>query len=497
MKPLSICMVSSEVAPLAKTGGLADVSAALVRYLTDAGHDVRLLMPAYDTIDRSALNPRPVPGLDDLKISLGDRALSCSIETAHLPDGGPAIYFLRCPAMYGRGRLYTSDPDEHLRFVLLSRAAIEMCQRMAWAPDILHCNDWHTALIPLYLRTLYHWDRLFARTKTVLTIHNIAYQGVVDAACVGDLGLRDSAHLLHGEDLAAGVVNFMKTGILFSDLVTTVSPTYCLEIQTDEGGMGLGELLRARSASVIGILNGVDYSLWDPENDPWLTTHYSKQDLAGKARNKRRLRRELGLEPGARIPLVGMVSRLTWQKGIDLVQDVLPEILSSRPLQMAVLGAGEPRYENFFESLQRHFPGRVCFYRGYSEELAHLIEAGADMFLMPSAFEPCGLNQMYSLRYGTVPIVRATGGLADSVRQFDPDSGEGTGIVFEHFDSQGLRWALTTALDLYSDRRRWTRLRRNGMSQDFSWERQGLLYVEAFRRLLDSDESRSGQAIAP
>ncbi len=405
-----------------------------------------------------------------------------------MPGGGPDIYLLQCPEMYHRGRIYTGDGDEHLRFALLSRAAVEMCQYMAWSPDILHCNDWHTALIPLYLRTLYRWDRLFEKTRSVLTIHNIAYQGVVGVGELGNLGLGESAHLFHDADRSAGLVNFLRTGVLYADLVTTVSPTYCREIQTDEGGMGLAPELRARAGSLVGILNGVDYDIWNPETDPHLPAHYSARDLRGKASVKRRLQSELGLDPEPGTPLAGIVSRLTWQKGIDLLAAVLPEVLATRPLQIAALGAGEPQYETFLEELQRHFPGRVCFYRGYSEPLAHLIEAGADLFLMPSAFEPCGLNQMYSLRYGTVPVVRATGGLADSVEQYDAATGAGTGVLFEHFDGRGLRWAIHRALDLYRDPKAWRRLQRNGMAADFSWQRQAQLYVDAFRALL----SRTG-----
>lgn len=482
--PLRICLVSSEVAPLSKTGGLADVSAALVRWLSAAGHDVRLLTPFYDVIDRSVMEPKPVPGLQGLRLDLGGRTLHYDILATPLPGGGPEIFLLRCPALYGHGFIYAGDHDDTYRYSLLSRAALEMCQHMAWSPEIIHCNDWHTALIPVLLRSCYQWDRLLARSRTVLTIHNIAFQGVTGTERLGELGLEPCRALLDGADLAAGRVNFLKTGIRHADLVTTVSPGYCREIRTDEGGMGLAADLRARGGRVIGILNGVDYSVWDPCRDPYLTSHYSAHDLAGKREGKQRFCIEFGLNPDPDIPLAGIVSRLTWQKGFELAREVLPGILAEGRLQLAVLGAGEERYESFFRELASRHSGRVHFHCGYSEPMAHRIEAAADLFLMPSAFEPCGLNQMYSLRYGTVPVVRATGGLADTVRPFDPATGAGTGIVFEHFDAGGLRWAMDTALELYGDRTAWRQMQLNGMRENYSWQRQAARYVTVFRELL-------------
>ena len=373
--------------------------------------------------------------------------------------------------------------DEHFRFVLLSRVAIEMCQRMGFAPDIFHAHDWHTALIPLYLKTIYAWDRLFANTRTVLTIHNLGYQGIFDARILGDLDLNDSARELHQDDLSAGRINFLKCGVLHADVLTTVSPTYAREIQTDEYGMGMQDLLRARSDAVVGILNGVDYSEWDPSHDKLIPHRYSRDKLDGKRKNKLKLQTELSLKTSDDTPLIGMVSRLTAQKGIDLIQNVLPELLRSRPFAVAALGSGEPGYERFFTQLQQAFRSNVCYYNGYSNKLAHWIEAGSDIFLMPSRFEPCGLNQMYSLRYGTVPVVRQTGGLADTVELYDPDTKEGTGIVFRDYNDTGLRWAINTALDLFQDTETWQQIVLNGMSKDFSWERQGAVYVDLFQRL--------------
>jgi len=281
-----------------------------------------------------------------------------------------------------------------------------------------------------------------------------------------------------------GRINFLKTGILYADLLTTVSPTYAREILTADFGMGLQDLLRQRRESLVGILNGVDYTEWNPGNDMLIPYFYDSRRISGKRKNKLALMKELQLDCSDELPLIGMITRLTWQKGIELVQKVVPPLLHKRRFAMAVLGSGEPRYEQFFSWLQQHHRDRVCYYRGFNNQLAHWIEAGSDLFLMPSRFEPCGLNQMYSLRYGAVPIVRNTGGLADSVSLFEPGSGKGTGIVFNDFNDIALNWAINTGLDLYQDKKSWRKLVRNGMAMDYSWEKQGQIYVDLFRRLI-------------
>ena len=301
-----------------------------------------------------------------------------------------------------------------------------------------------------------------------------------------DLTLPPSAQrLLYRPDLAAGHINALRHGILYADTITTVSPTHAREICTDEYGMGLQDTLRVRAAEgdVAGILNGVDYDEWDPRRDRYLPLHFDADTLEVKGQLKRQFLARRRLAAAPTLPLVGIVSRLAVQKGIDLMFDAVPRVLSARPWSFAVLGSGEPLYEQFFTDLERRFSGRVSYHRGYDEELAHWIEAASDLFLMPSRYEPCGLNQMYSLRYGTVPIVRRTGGLADSVEHYDPTSGRGTGVVFSDFDSPALEWALNTALDLYALPEHWTRMTRNGMQRDFSWQHQGAEYIELYRRL--------------
>jgi starch synthase len=482
-EPLKICLASSEMTPLAKTGGLADVASALSAFLDRQGHDIRVLIPFYSSIDTSDMELTPVQYLQDLPMKIGSHDLHYSIDTVTLPGTGLSIYLLRCPWMYDRAAIYTSDPDEHLRFILLSRAAIEMCQHMGFSPDIFHCNDWHTSLVPLYLKTRYAWDGLFKNTRSVLTIHNIGYQGVFGADIVPDLGLRHETDKLHQDDLSNGMVNFLRTGLLFADLLTTVSPSYAKEILKPEYGMGLQDILQQRQESLVGILNGVDYEEWNPEADPFIPHAYSSRRIAGKKKNKLALMKELGLDCSDDMPLIGMVTRLAEQKGLDLVEQVVPEMMMHRRFSMAILGSGEPHFEHFFGWLQDRYPGRVCFYRGFNNKLAHQIEAGSDMFLMPSRFEPCGLNQMYSLRYGTVPIVRRTGGLGDSVQHFDPAKKTGTGVVFNDYDAYALGWAINFALDIYPEKPVWRKLMRNGMAMDYSWEQQGQMYVDLFKSL--------------
>jgi starch synthase len=423
-------------------------------------------------------------------IQLGRRALHYSIVTTRIPGSELEVRLVGCSALYDRPGIYTQDDDEHLRFLLLTRAAIESCQRTQWAPDIFHCHDWQTALAPLYLKTVYHLERVFERTRTVLTIHNLGYQGTFAAAALPDLGLGEGARLLHQEDLVSGKIGFLKTGLAYADALTTVSPTYAREIQTERLGMGLDGLLRQRAGNLVGILNGVDTTEWDPRTDRHLSARYSEKSLWRKEKNKASLLQSLGLEYTKGVPVVGIVSRLSAQKGIELLGPTLPDLLRERDVRFVALGSGEPRLEQLLQGIQARFPGRACFFRGFSEELAHRIEGAADIFLMPSLYEPCGLNQMYSMRYGTAPVVRATGGLADTVRQYDPATGEGTGFVFEHFTADGLRWALRRALQVYDVPKAWRRLQLNGMAADFSWGVRARQYEELYRTIASPAEAR-------
>jgi starch synthase len=481
---LRIAFAASEITPFAKTGGLADVSAALPLQLHRLGHDVRLFTPLYSTTNRDGRELLRVDLAQDVEVKLGWRTYRFSLWTTALAEDGPSVFFVDCPDLYHRSQIYTSDVDEPQRFALFSRAILESCQRMGWAPAVIHCNDWHTALVPLMRRTVYDWDTLFSSTRTLLTIHNIGYQGVFGADAVEGFGLADWGHMFDQDDLREGRVNCLRTGLIYADLLSTVSPTYAQEIQTDAYGMGLAPLLRSRSERLVGILNGVDYDVWSPEQDVHIPHRFSRKRPAGKKKNKSYLLSHLGFNGDEAAPLLGIVSRLAEQKGFDLCVPVLPEVLATTKLSIVALGTGEARYEEFFSWLQQRFPGRVVFHQGHHDELAHVIEAGADMLLMPSRYEPCGLNQMFSLRYGTIPIVRRTGGLADTVHPFDPQTGEGTGFVFQEFAPDGLRRAIDQALRVYGDRPAWERLISNAMAENFSWETQAHRYVEIYSWLL-------------
>lgn len=495
---LSICAIASEVVPLAKSGGLADVASALSRQLTASGHDVRLFVPFYRQIARDRIDAVRVESLQGLPIVTGRHEYRVDIWRALLPGSSTPVYLVESEALYARPSLYTSDPDEHRRFLVLTRAALECCRRMNFRPHIVHSHDWHTAFAPLWLRSNYKADPVFAGSRSVMTIHNIGYQGEFNAAEVADLDLGADAYLLHQDDLKAGRINALKHGILHASSVTTVSPTYAREITTPRYGLGMQDALLARGNDVHGILNGVDYEEWDPRRDRYLPIHFGAHDLTPKAELKRNflLRQNMKAIHG-RVPLFGIVSRLASQKGFDLLTDTLPKLLSSHDVRIAIVGTGDASYESFFSRLSARHPGRVWFFAGYDESLAHWIEGASDMFLMPSQYEPCGLNQMYSLRYGTIPIVRKTGGLADSVTHFDPATGTGTGIVFNDFDTTAMAWALETAMAWYAQPDLWQRLVQNAMRMDFSWQTQCNEYLKLFAGLLQLDAATLIKRNAP
>jgi starch synthase len=488
MNRYRICHVSSELAPFAKTGGLADVAAGLGRYLAGAGHDVRLFLPLYRRIREGDATLTPSSAIQGVEVAFGRERHRFDVLTTPLPGSEgetPAfVYLVDCPALFDRADLYADDGDEHIRFAMLTRAAIESCQRMGWGPDVFHCNDWHTGLLPLYLRSAYGWDRLFHASRTLLTIHNIGYQGYFPARALEELDLMAQRRHLDQDDLNGGAFSFLKTGLRHADALATVSRTYAHEIQTSEYGMGMESLLRARRDVLHGIVNGVDYADWDPANDPLIDFPYTPDDLKGKAQTKEALLTDFGLSYDERVPVLGVVSRLTGQKGLELLREILPILLRRHDLRLVVLGSGEPELERYFQWLRNAYPERVGFYRGYNNQLAHRIEAGADMFLMPSRYEPCGLNQMYSLKYGTVPIVRHTGGLADTVTPFDPTTGTGTGFLFGPFEAEAFLAAVSNALTVWKLPTAWRRLMQNGMAQDFSWERQGREYEALYESMV-------------
>ena len=476
--------VASEVAPFAKTGGLADVAAALPRALARRGHEVRVVMPGYDSI--GAGGHEPIPGEPDmLGFDLGPNRIAADIEQLDLD--GVAVTLVDVPSLYRRGSLYTEDPDENLRFAVLGKAALELCRRWGWSPNVVHCNDWQTGLIPLQLRTTYRDDPVLEGARSVFTIHNLAYQGVFDAATIDSLGLAEHRHLFREGSLEKGRLGFLETGLVHADVITTVSSTYAREILTPEYGCGLDDLLRERSGVLFGILNGIDTDVWNPTTDLHLAHRYSKKSLWRKEWNKRDLLEGLGLEYLERTPVFGLVSRLVSQKGIDLIPRPMAGVLEATDARFVALGSGEPEVESGLGWLVDRFPGQARFVSGYDETLSHRIEASIDGFLMPSRYEPSGLNQMYSLAYGTPPLVRRTGGLADTVEHWDPDTALGTGFLFEHADEGGVRWALEEALSAWGDRSGWRNLQRNGMAVDNSWDRSAGAYEDLYLTLGEVD----------
>lgn len=470
---MKVLMVASEATPFAKTGGLADVIGSLAPALRARGEDVAIFMPRY----RGVEPPGMTRVYDDLRVWFGPASYGGSIYRA--VENGAPYYFLDVPELFDRESPYgdgTGDyPDNHIRFAVFARATLTVV-RSLFRPRILHCHDWQSALLPVYLRTRYACDPTFLGIKTVLTIHNLGYQGLFPDTVLPEIGL-DPALFTPERLEFFGKVNLLKGGVLYSDAVTTVSRKYAQEIQTPELGFGLDGVLCGRRESLIGIGNGADYSQWDPRSDACIAARYSPDDLAGKTACKADLLDSFGLpHENMERPVVGIVSRFVGQKGFDLIEEAREEIMAE-DLCLAALGTGDPRYEDLFRSLAEAHPDRVGVRIAYDNRLAHKIEAGADMFLMPSHYEPCGLNQIYSLRYGAVPVVRATGGLDDTI-----EDGV-TGFKFEEYTGVAMLEALRAALAAYRHPERWTAMMKAGMQRDFSWNASAGEYSALFRRL--------------
>jgi starch synthase len=472
---LHVAFVTSEMVPYVKTGGLADISGALPKALCRLGHRVTVVLPRYGAIP---FPPGEFAGSVHVPVDSVTRSAGFYRTT---PYEGVEVVFVEHPPFFDRGGVVYGDYDDNrLRFAFLSRAAVEYFRSRGQRPDVFHSHDWQTGLVPVYLKAFYWDDPTLYRSPSVFTIHNVAYQGVFGMDTIGILGLpwnlgtRDALEL-HGN------VSYLKGGIVFSELVNTVSPTYALEIQSPDFGYGFDGILRSRGADLSGILNGVDYDEWDPSVDTRIAKHYSAEDLAGKTACKADLLRTFGLPEFPDLPVIGVISRLVWQKGFDIVARAWYDLVN-RPIRMVVLGTGERDVEEGLKALEHRAPDRFAVRLAYDDTVAHKIVAGADMFLMPSRFEPCGLTQLYSLRYGTVPVVRSTGGLVDTVEPWNPTTGQGTGFRFDNPDGTGLVWALDEARAAYKDRKGWQRLMKNGMSRDFSWERSAHGYVDLYRR---------------
>ncbi|HZP23984.1 MAG TPA: glycogen synthase GlgA [Terriglobales bacterium] len=476
---MHIVFAASECVPFSKTGGLADVIGALPPALAHLGHQVTVFLPRYKQTKLD--NPKTV--IRSITVPFDDRYRFCSVLDggAH---AGVQFYFIEYPAFFDRDGLYgTTLGDYHdnaERFALFSRAVLEAVKILG-APDVLHCHDWQTALVPILLKTLYTGDPAFAAVPCVFTIHNLGYQGLFQPEILPLLMLPWDLFTMSKMEFY-GKVNFLKGAIEAADFITTVSRKYAQEIQTAEYGFGLEGVLRARGATIAGILNAVDYASWNPETDPVIAAQYSADDLAGKAACKADLLREFGLAQETQLPVVGIVSRFVQQKGFDLIQQVADR-LALEELILVVLGSGQREYEDLFRRLNRQYPQKIAVKIAYDDALAHKVEAGSDLYLMPSHYEPCGLNQIYSMKYGTAPVVRATGGLDDTVEQFDPRTGKGTGFKFREYTGEAMLTALRGAAALYREEpEAWRVLMRNAMAQDYSWTPSAREYVKVYER---------------
>jgi starch synthase len=484
-RPLSVLMASAEVAPFAKAGGVADVTAALAKELRRQGHDVRLVLPRYRQVSAERYGLRLA--LLGLRVRLGLETLECSVLEGRLGD--VPVYFIDSPTLYDRDGMYGFGDDD-ARFIYLSRAAIEMLRPLGFVPDVIHAHDWHTALVPNFLDRIYQGDSDLSGIATALTLHNLAFQGTFGPATL-QLAELDSWGLIRvGVPHLDDVVNFLGRGIYFADVVNTVSERYAEEIQTPEYGEGLDELLRVHADKLYGIVNGIDTDVFDPAIDPALPHHYSAAEPGPKALDKAALRAELGLAEG-RAPLLAFISRFYEQKGLELIQQALPA-LAALELQLAVVGTGDRRYEDMFRFAAAQHPGRFAAYFGFEPGVAQRLYAGADMLLMPSRFEPCGLAQLIALRYGTIPIVRATGGLADTIRNFDPVTDTGIGFTFDLYDAWQLFGAVVRAVETYKHTATWGRLVRRAMREDVSWARSAKLYAGLYRTAIASHRDRVG-----
>jgi starch synthase len=484
--PLKILIMAAEVVPFAKTGGLADVAGALPKALALLGHDVRVAMPRYGRISPErfqlavAVEPFPVP-MDAGHAEA--RLLASAIPAAgvDLP-----VYMVDNDHYFNRDGIYMYEDDAD-RFIFFSRATLEGIKRLGWQPDLIHCHDWHTAIVPNWLKTVYKDDPFFSRTACVYTIHNLAYQGIFGHRVLEIAGVDEFGFLAHPDTPHLNdVVDFMGRGIYYADIVNTVSETYAREILRPEFGEGLDPLLRDRRDRLFGVLNGIDTESYNPASDPQIVATYDSLDLAGKQACKLDLQRAVGLPEDREVALIGAISRLADQKGFDLIDAALEPLLRNLPVQLVIMGTGDQRYHERFTQVAAHYPERFAVALTFNDTLARKIYAGSDLFLMPSRFEPCGLGQMLALRYGSIPVVRQTGGLSDTVADYNPATDQGNGFAFGPYDHMALYTALVRALETYQHRSLWRKLVQRAMAADHSWAASARRYVDLYRRAVAS-----------
>jgi starch synthase len=487
-KKLNILIVSSEMYPYAKIGGLADVVSSLSGVLKKLGHDVRVVIPRYAMIDTSVYKSKPV--LEPMGVWMGNKEEWCSVLeiTSH---AGVPVYLVDHRLFFDRWGLYHDSSmhdydDNPLRFAFLSRAALQICKDIEFKPDIVHANDWQTALTPAYLK-VWHWnDNTLGKAASVLTIHNIAYQGIYPKNYMDYLGL--GWHNFTSEKLESyDQLNFLKAGIHYSDAITAVSPSFAKEITSSHGGFGLAPYLSQRGSDLMGIINGIDYTVWNPSIDQQIPAQYTPNDLSGKQICKQQLQKAFDLPQDKHIAVIGAIGRFVEQKGFHLIAQAIESVLQNMHVQFVILGTGERNLEEYYGNLPARFSGRAGSYIGFDNYRAHLITAGCDFFLMPSLFEPCGLNQMYSQHYGTLPIVRATGGLDDTVENYNESTGDGTGFKFWEPTTAALYYTIGWAMSTYYDRPdHLKKMVHRAMTQDFSWEHSAKQYLTAYKRALNN-----------
>ncbi len=487
---MKVVYLSPEVAPFSKTGGLADVSGALPHSLKKLDVEVIVITPLYGNVKAGN---HPLEKTDiQFEVRIGDKTTAGGVYKGFLPDGKVPVYFLESERYFDRMGLYnypgtTNDfPDNNERFIFFAKGALEIIERLKIHPDVVHCNDWQTGLVPVYLKTVYAGKECFRNTKSLQTLHNLEYQGCCSKFSMDLAGLDWKLFNLKQLEFY-DQLNFLKGGIVFSDAISTVSKTYAEEIQTAECGGGLQGVLKGRSKDLYGIVNGVDCAVWNPETDKYIFANYGITKLAGKQLCKKSLQRKYKL-PERDVPVIGMVTRLAQQKGLDLVVAKFHDFMKL-DIQFVLLGSGDPKYHEIFQGFAEVFPEKVAVKLTFDEPSAHEIEAGADIFLMPSHYEPCGLNQLYSIRYGTVPVVRSTGGLADTivdVRSEPVDGGRVNGFLFHEYSADLLFATLVRAIDLFRKKDPWQRLMKNGMAQDWSWERSANEYITLYHKITKS-----------
>ena len=472
---MRVATLTSEAVPFAKTGGLADVSGALPKALKQQDVDARLILPLYEKINRGFLNGESI---ENIRVEW--RGQVHTVRFLLSDEAGAPAYLLDAPEFFGRPNIY-GYKDDHIRFAFLSRAALALLKHLDWQPDVVNGNDWQSGFAMQELRARRRYDSFFQPIRTLLSLHNVGYQGFFDPGDLWWLGFGERPEI--DDFMQDRTASALKAGIIAADALSTVSPRYAREIQTRDQGHGLDWLLRARSDRLAGIANGVDYAIWDPETDPHIAANYSADDLSGKRDCKIDLLRRFDLPQDPDRPIIAIISRLVHQKGYDLIRKIATSITQTGAFFIA-LGAGAKEYEDFLQEWHERYPREVGIYKGYApESLAHQIEAGADIFLMPSQYEPCGLNQMYSMRYGTVPVVRATGGLDDTVEQFNGATGTGTGFKFGPYDAGALLEKIREALYFYGRPDDWQKIQRNGMLVDNSWEAAAKEYAELYREV--------------